>query len=109
MFLVPVMVKEFTLLLFIGMILSNGLTIGQDGGEFDMQCPECGGEFVKKVIIHSERHETVLYIFENTPAWVCSQCGAEYLESEVTKKIDYLIENHVEPEKYEKVPVYSLV
>ena len=73
-----------------------------------MKCSECGGEFVKKTIIHNERHGRILYIFENIPARVCSQCGAEYLEAEVTKKIDYLIDNHVEPKKYKKVPVYSL-
>lgn len=73
-----------------------------------MQCPECGGEFLKKKIAHSECHEMKFYVFKNTPAWVCSQCGAEYLEPETTKRIDYLIENRIEPEKYEKIPVYTL-
>jgi len=73
-----------------------------------MQCPECGGEFVKKKIVHSECHEMNFYVFKDTPALVCSQCGAEYLEPDTTKKIDYIIDNHVEPEKYEKIPVYSL-
>ncbi|OHC00441.1 MAG: hypothetical protein A3G70_09115 [Planctomycetes bacterium RIFCSPLOWO2_12_FULL_39_13] len=73
-----------------------------------MQCPECGGEFLKKKIVHSERHGINFYVFEDTPAWVCSQCDGEYLEPEVTKKIDYIIDHHVEPEKYEKIPVYSL-
>lgn len=73
-----------------------------------MQCPECGGGFLKKKIVHSECHEMKFYVFKNTPAWVCSQCGAEYLESETTKRIDYLIENKIEPEKYEKIPVYTL-
>lgn len=73
-----------------------------------MQCPECGGEFIRKNIVHSECHGMNFYIFKNTPAWVCSQCGSEYLEPNATKKIDYLIDNHIEPERYEKVPVYSL-
>jgi len=59
-----------------------------------MQCPECGGEFVKKKIVHSECHKMNFYIFKDTPAWVCSQCGAEYLEPDTTKEIDYIINNH---------------
>ena len=90
------------------MILINGLILGLEGGNVIMECPECGGEFEEKQIVHSECHEKNFYVFKNTPAWVCSQCCAEYLLPEVTKKIDYLINNHIKPEKYEKTPVYSL-
>ena len=80
-----------------------------DEEEINMQCAECGGEFERKIITYDQPWgDKELYIFENVPALVCSQCGTIYLESKVSQTIDEVIESHKEPEGYKKVPVFSL-
>jgi len=74
-----------------------------------MQCAECGGEFKRETITHDQPWgDEELYIFEQVPALVCSQCGAVYLEGKVSQAIDEIIEAHKEPKKYRRVPVFSL-
>jgi hypothetical protein len=51
---------------------------------------------------------TDLYEFENVPALVCRQCGEVYLPAEVTQRIDSIIQEHPEPQRYHQVPVFSL-
>ncbi|MBI5788652.1 MAG: YgiT-type zinc finger protein [Candidatus Schekmanbacteria bacterium] len=74
-----------------------------------MQCADCGGEFVKKTITYDQPWgDNELYIFENVPALVCSQCDAVYLEAKASQAIDAIIQSRREPKKYKKVPVFSL-
>ena len=74
-----------------------------------MQCADCGGEFTRKTITYDQPWgEEDLYIFEKVPALVCSQCGATYLEGKISQTIDEIIKTHKKPEKYRKVPVFSL-
>ena len=74
-----------------------------------MQCTECGGEFRRKTITYDQPWgDEELYIFEKVPALVCSQCGAVYLDGKISQAIDEIIKSHKKPEKYKKVPVFSL-
>lgn len=71
------------------------------------KCPECGGEYQQKTITYDQPWGDQFYFFENVPAWVCSQCGAVYLEARVSQQIDRIIQTHQKPERYEKVPFFK--
>ncbi len=48
-----------------------------------------------------------LYIFENVPAGVCTQCGEKVIKPDVAKNIDFLLKKQTEPQKTIQVPVYE--
>ena len=73
-----------------------------------MRCAECAGEFERKLIIYHQLWGDELYRFENVLALVCSQCGAIYLEAKISQMIDEIIESKQKPERFERVPVFSL-
>lgn len=72
------------------------------------KCPECGGSYKRTKITHEVEYKGKLYLFENVPAWVCSQCGASYLEAKVARCIDRLVRGDVKPTRKVEVPVYDL-
>jgi len=49
-----------------------------------------------------------VYIFDNVPADVCSQCGEVLLRPQVAKKLESLMRAGATPERTEAVPVYDL-
>jgi len=53
------------------------------------------------------RWEGRLFIFENVPMGVCTQCGEKVLKPEVTKTIDQILKEHRKPTKIIQVPVYQ--
>ena len=72
------------------------------------KCAECGGTLENKNITYTHPWGTELYRFENVPALVCLQCGHVWLSAQVSQLIDTVVQKHVQPKKYEKVPVFSL-
>lgn len=71
------------------------------------ECPECGGTFEQQSITYEERDERgVFYLVENVPAWVCSQCGTIYLDADVDKILDALIDTE-SPVKRIETPVFD--
>jgi HTH-type transcriptional regulator / antitoxin MqsA len=71
-------------------------------------CAQCGGTLEHKTITHQQPWGGELYEFENVPALVCRQCGEIWLDSKVTQAMDAVIQEHPEPKRYHKVPVFSL-
>jgi YgiT-type zinc finger domain-containing protein len=71
-------------------------------------CAICGGTLEHKTITHQQPWGAELYEFENVPALVCRQCGEVYLPAEVTQRIDVIIQERPQPERYHQVPVFSL-
>lgn len=49
-----------------------------------------------------------VYIFEDVPAEVCSQCGEVYFAPDVLDVMDEIATNEIEPQHTMAVPVYSL-
>ncbi len=74
-----------------------------------MGCPMCGGKTSPQTISYEERREGKLYSFIDVPALVCNCCGDITLSAETMKKMDEAIKKHKKPDKYEQVPVFSLV
>lgn len=73
-----------------------------------MICEFCGGQTAKKRVKRQHWLNGKLYIVENVPAEVCSQCGERYFHTTTLDKLDNLLESkHNVKEKIE-VEVISL-
>ena len=72
------------------------------------KCGECGGTLVKKTVTHVQPWGEDLCRLEEVLASVCVQCGHIWLSAEISQLIDKIIQKHIKPKKYQKVPVFSL-
>ena len=72
------------------------------------KCGECGGTLERKAITHIQPWGAELFRFEEVPASVCIQCGHVWLSAEISQLMDKIIQKHIKPKKYQKVPVFSL-
>ena len=71
-------------------------------------CFYCGGLVEEKFITREIRWKGQLFIVENVPVGVCTQCGEKVLKPDVAKTIDHIIQQQEKPIKSIIVPVYSL-
>jgi YgiT-type zinc finger domain-containing protein len=72
-------------------------------------CPVCKGDTLEERIIRTMlEYRGRVYIFDNAPAEVCSQCGEVLLRPEVAKELERLVRDGVAPSRSEAVPVYDL-
>lgn len=71
-------------------------------------CPFCGGKLIKKTITHPQSYQGKIFILENVPAEVCSQCGEVLISPEVLEKIQELVWSGEKPGRKAEVPVYDL-
>jgi len=68
------------------------------------QCYFCKGKTETKNVDVDFRWEGKLYVIRDVPVEVCSQCGERYYSSDVSKKIDRLVQIG-QPQQTIKVPV----
>ena len=70
-------------------------------------CYFCGG-VVREVNTSREIWwKGSLYIFENVPVGVCTQCGEKVIKPKTAKHIDLLLKKKNDPQKTINVPVYE--
>jgi YgiT-type zinc finger domain-containing protein len=72
------------------------------------KCPFCGGKLEERVVTHPQSYQGKVYILENVPAEVCSQCGEMLLRPEVLEKMQQLVWSGVAPKRTTQVPIYDL-
>jgi len=70
-------------------------------------CFYCGGIVEEKLMPREIRRRNKLFIIENVPMGVCSQCGEKVIKPKVAKVIDQIIEEEKKPIKTIQVPVYK--
>ena len=70
-------------------------------------CFYCGGVVEERLMPRELRWEGQLFVFENVPMGVCTQCGEKFLVPEVAKSIDRTLKNKKKPAKTIQVPVYQ--
>ena len=70
-------------------------------------CFYCGGAVKEQPTSRECRWKGKLFIFENVPMGVCTQCGEKVLRPEVAKAIDQLLREKKKPAKTIQVPVYQ--
>lgn len=73
-----------------------------------MKCSLCGGKCKEQIINYEAHFGEELYSFKNVPAWVCESCGDISFSSAVAEEMDRIIKEKRRPEKYQRVPVFSL-
>ena len=70
-------------------------------------CYYCKGVVKEKNISREIWWKGELYLFENVPAGVCTQCGEKVIKPETAKHIDLLLKKQTTPHKTIRVPVYE--
>ena len=80
----------------------------KEGRKTVTKCPFCGGELEERMVTHPQSYQGKVYILENVPAEVCSQCGEVLLRPEVLEKMQQLVWSGVAPRRTTQVPVYDL-
>ncbi len=72
------------------------------------KCPFCGGGLANKTITYPQEYQGRIYILENVPAGVCSQCGEVLLSPGMVDKVQQLVWSSAEPTRTVETPVYDL-
>jgi YgiT-type zinc finger domain-containing protein len=70
-------------------------------------CFYCGGTVDERLMPRELRWQGQLFIFENVPLGVCTQCGEKFLGPEVAKAIDQVLREKKKPTSMVQVPVYQ--
>jgi len=70
-------------------------------------CFYCGGGVEERLMPREVRWEGQLFVFENVPMGVCTQCGEKFLVPQVAKSIDSMLQRPWKPTKTLAVPVYE--
>ncbi|KKO18347.1 MAG: type II toxin-antitoxin system MqsA family antitoxin [Candidatus Brocadia sp.] len=70
-------------------------------------CFYCGGAVAEQLTHREIRWKGKLFIFENVPVGVCTQCGEKVIKPAVAKAIDQLLQEEKKPTKIIQVPVYQ--
>ncbi len=76
------------------------------------KCFFCKGKTQIKKINVDFRWRDQLFVVNNVPVEVCTQCGERYYSVEVSKKLDQLVKkqtknNKIKPKEIIEVPVFS--
>lgn len=56
------------------------------------RCALCGGTLMERLITHEVQKGEELMVFDNVPAWVCTQCEGAWMTDDVKRKLDEIIE-----------------
>jgi YgiT-type zinc finger domain-containing protein len=70
-------------------------------------CIYCGGEVEEQLLPREIWWKNQLFVFENVPIGVCKRCGEKFLKPEVSKTIDRMLQETLEPIRTLAVPVYQ--
>jgi YgiT-type zinc finger domain-containing protein len=70
-------------------------------------CFYCGGAVEERLIPREIRWHGELFVFEDVPVGVCTQCGEKFIKPEVAKAIDRVLQQRTKPTRILQVPVYD--
>jgi YgiT-type zinc finger domain-containing protein len=68
-------------------------------------CFQCKGVIEERSTTLEQRWKGKLFVIEDIPAEICTQCGEKYLSAEVLEKIDTLLEAGAPVERVISIPV----
>ncbi|MGH7963465.1 MAG: YgiT-type zinc finger protein [Candidatus Binatia bacterium] len=70
-------------------------------------CFYCGGAVEERRMPRELRWHGQLFIFEDVPLGVCTQCGEKVIKPEIAKSIDRVLQEQKRPTRMMQVPVYQ--
>lgn len=70
-------------------------------------CFYCGGAVEERLVPREVRWQGKLFIFEDVPVGVCTQCQEKFLKPEVAKSFDRILQSQKQPVRTMQVPVYA--
>jgi YgiT-type zinc finger domain-containing protein len=73
-----------------------------------MQCDYCDGETKSQRVRKQHWFQRRLYLMENVPAEVCSECGQRYFHARTLDEIDRLLSGKHEVKENLQVEVVSM-
>ncbi len=74
------------------------------------RCPRCKSEALEqRAVRYLQEYNDRVYLIEDVPAYVCTQCGEIILSEEIAEKIQRMVWRNEEPQRIEAVPVYKVV
>lgn len=65
----------------------------------------CPGEYEKRKIVHTVRHQGQVIVIDHVPAEVCSVCGDVLLKPQTVRRIETLLRTPTRPAS--TVPLYE--
>ena len=71
-------------------------------------CIYCGGEVTERLERIDYRYHGQLFILEQVPTGVCTQCGEKYFKAKVAKQMEGLVSVTESKVKTVAVPVLSM-
>jgi YgiT-type zinc finger domain-containing protein len=72
------------------------------------QCYFFKGRLTQKTISHVHIWGEKIFLFEDVPAEVCTQCGETYFSPEVLETMDNIATSDAAPKTTVSVPVFSM-
>ncbi|MDO9130498.1 MAG: YgiT-type zinc finger protein [Anaerolineales bacterium] len=70
-------------------------------------CIFCGGLVEERLVPREIRWQGQLFIFEDVPMGVCTQCGEKFILPQVAQRIDAALKSLKHPRRTVNVPVYQ--
>ncbi len=68
------------------------------------QCPVCGGSRKEGLTTFTADYKSALVVIRNVPAFICSQCGEEWITDDIAAKVESLASSaHKEKKQIEVV------
>ncbi len=55
-------------------------------------CPLCGGKKRKDMTTFTVDFKTGVLVVRDVPAWVCEQCGETWIEDDMAKELEALVQ-----------------
>ncbi|HBF13848.1 MAG TPA: hypothetical protein DDW49_10780 [Deltaproteobacteria bacterium] len=71
-------------------------------------CMYCGGHILEKHDRVDYRYHGQLFIMENVPTGICTQCGEKFLTAKISKKLEKEASKCHKPSKMVAIPVISI-
>ncbi|MBU0693606.1 MAG: YgiT-type zinc finger protein [Candidatus Omnitrophica bacterium] len=68
-------------------------------------CVFCGGNIHEQMVTAVKEHEGEVFIVENVPAGVCTQCGEREYNATVASKLESILKERKAVQRKELVPV----
>jgi len=65
--------------------------------DIPQRCAVCGGSLIPQLITHQVQKGEEILVFDNVPAFVCSQCEGVWITGDVKDKIDEIVQQETEP------------